>query len=89
MVVFLKQALYNREFLAYDDYKFVTKEGLQEIGLDNLIGTSLLRAYMHGYFIDARLYNRAVTFVQPHAIKNLRRRKVILFFTLTVISFNF
>uniref|UniRef100_A0AC34RS41 NUC153 domain-containing protein n=1 Tax=Panagrolaimus sp. JU765 TaxID=591449 RepID=A0AC34RS41_9BILA len=60
----------------YDDYKFVTKENLQEIGLDNLIGTSLLRAHMHGYFIDARLYNRAVTFIQPQAVKNLRRRRI-------------
>jgi hypothetical protein len=35
----------------YDDYKFVTKEELEKLGLDHLIGTNLLRAYMHGYSI--------------------------------------
>ena len=27
----------------YDDYKFVTKDELTDLGLDHLIGTSLLR----------------------------------------------
>lgn len=33
----------------YDDYKFVTKQDLENLGLEHLIGTNLLRAYMHGY----------------------------------------
>lgn len=33
----------------YDDYKFVTKQELAELGLEHLEGTNLLRAYMHGY----------------------------------------
>ncbi|KAL1534145.1 nucleolar protein 10-like [Salvia divinorum] len=32
----------------YDDYKFLTKEDLAKLNLTNLIGTNLLRAYMHG-----------------------------------------
>lgn len=32
----------------YDDYKFVTKQELETLGLEHLIGTDLLRAYMHG-----------------------------------------
>lgn len=27
-------------------------------GLTHLIGTNLLRAYMHGYFMDMRLYHK-------------------------------
>lgn len=38
----------------YDDYKFVTKQKLIDIGLDHLIGTNLLRAYMHGWVIIVR-----------------------------------
>lgn len=34
--------------VVYDDYKFVTKQELIDIGLDHLIGSKLLRAYMHG-----------------------------------------
>lgn len=32
----------------YDDYKFITKQELESLGLDHLLGTNLLRAYMHG-----------------------------------------
>jgi hypothetical protein len=40
----------------YDDYKFVTREDLERLNLTNMLGTNLLRAYMHGFFIDHRLY---------------------------------
>lgn len=45
----------------YDDYKFLTKEDLAKLNLTNLIGTNLLRAYMHGYFVDYRLYKKVKT----------------------------
>ena len=38
----------------YDDYKFLTIEELKSLSLHSLIGTNLLRAYMHGYFVDHR-----------------------------------
>lgn len=62
--------------IVYDDYKFVTKTELDELGLSNLIGTTLLRAYMHGYFIDFRLYNKAKAIVQPLAYKDFQKKKV-------------
>jgi ribosome biogenesis protein ENP2 len=43
----------------YDDYKFITNDELDDLGLEHLVGTKLLRAYMHGYFMDARLYRKA------------------------------
>lgn len=61
----------------YDDYKFVTADQLEEVGLSHLIGTSILRAYMHGYFIDVRLYNKAKTFTQPFAYENYKQRKLL------------
>jgi ribosome biogenesis protein ENP2 len=42
----------------YDDYKFLTLKELETLGLSHLIGSDLLRAYMHGYFMDIRLYNQ-------------------------------
>lgn len=45
---------------AYDNYKFLTKKELESFGLDTLIGTqkgmSVLRPYMHGYFISQKLW---------------------------------
>lgn len=60
----------------YDDYKFVTKQELEELGLDNLIGTNMLRAYMHGFFIDMRLYNKAKDVVDPFAWERYKKEKI-------------
>ena len=46
----------------YDDYKFVTKNEISELGLDHLVGTQLMRAHMHGYFMDIRLYRKVFPF---------------------------
>lgn len=48
----------NSQTTIYDDYKFLTTEDLERLDLTDLIGTNLLRAYMHGYFIDYRLYKK-------------------------------
>ncbi|KAL5726504.1 hypothetical protein ACHQM5_009543 [Ranunculus cassubicifolius] len=58
----------------YDDYKFLTKEELEKLNLTNLIGTNLLRAYMHGYFIDYRLYKKAQALANPTAEEDLREK---------------
>jgi len=34
-----------------------------------LIGTNLLRAYMHGFFMDVRLYNKAKDIANPFAFE--------------------
>ncbi|KXJ07855.1 Nucleolar protein 10 [Exaiptasia diaphana] len=61
----------------YDDYKFVTKEELEKLGLTHLVGTNLLRAYMHGYFMDIRLYQKAKTIAEPFAFEEYRKRKIL------------
>lgn len=60
----------------YDDYKFVTEEELKRIGLENLIGTDILRAVMHGYYIDSRLYNKAKMIANPFDYDDFLKRKV-------------
>ncbi|TYK06958.1 nucleolar protein 10 [Cucumis melo var. makuwa] len=57
----------NAQPTIYDDFKFVTKEELGRLNLTNLIGTNLLRAYLHGFFIDYRLYKKAKALVDPFA----------------------
>ena len=54
----LTEELEETEQTVYDDYKFVTSHDLEELGLAHLVGTPLLRAYMHGYFIDLKLYHK-------------------------------
>lgn len=60
----------------YDDFKFLTKEDLEKLNLSSLIGTNLLRAYMHGFFIDYRLYKKAQALADPFAYDTyIERRK--------------
>ncbi|XVF56273.1 hypothetical protein PTKIN_Ptkin06aG0105700 [Pterospermum kingtungense] len=60
----------------YDNYKFLTKEDLEKLNLTNLIGTNLLRAYMHGFFIDYRLYKKAKALADPFAYETyIEQRK--------------
>lgn len=60
----------------YDDYKFVTAKEVESLGLSNLIGSNLLRAYMHGYFMDMKLYDKAVSVANPFAYKEYRKQKI-------------
>ncbi|KAF2314635.1 hypothetical protein GH714_028121 [Hevea brasiliensis] len=70
----------NAQTTIYDDYKFLTKEDLEKLNLTNLIGTNLLRAYMHGFFIDYRLYKKAKALADPFAyeayIEQRKREKL-------------
>lgn len=44
----------------YRDYgRFITRQELDKLALSHLVGTPMLRAYMHGFFLDNRLYRKA------------------------------
>uniref|UniRef100_A0A8C5SGF2 Nucleolar protein 10 n=1 Tax=Laticauda laticaudata TaxID=8630 RepID=A0A8C5SGF2_LATLA len=66
----------NPETTVYDDYKFVTRKDLENLGLAHLIGSPLLRAYMHGFFMDIRLYHKVKMMVNPFAYEEYRREKI-------------
>ncbi|KAJ3415165.1 Nucleolar protein 10 [Chytridiales sp. JEL 0842] len=60
----------------YDDYKFVSRKELSRLGLDHLIGTNLLKAYMHGFFVDLRLYFKAKAIANPFEYEEHRRKLI-------------
>ncbi|XP_025783043.1 nucleolar protein 10 isoform X3 [Puma concolor] len=66
----------NPESTVYDDYKFVTKKDLENLGLAHLIGSPFLRAYMHGFFMDIRLYHKVKLMVNPFAYEEYRKDKI-------------
>lgn len=43
----------------YDNYKFVTLQELQNLGLEHLLGTDNIKAYMHGYFVEVKVWKKA------------------------------
>ena len=60
----------------YDDYRFVTRAELERIGLASAVGTQLLRPYMHGFFIDSKLYGKAAALLAPFDYGAYRASKV-------------
>jgi ribosome biogenesis protein ENP2 len=60
----------------YDDYKFITRKELTRLGLDHLVGTNLLKAYMHGFFVDLRLYQKAKSIADPFEYEAHRRAQI-------------
>ncbi|KAJ3169537.1 Nucleolar protein 10 [Geranomyces variabilis] len=60
----------------YDDYKFVTRKELSNLGLDHLVGTNVLKAYMHGFFLDLRLYEKAKAIANPFEYDEYKKRMV-------------
>uniref|UniRef100_A0A3Q1ENJ8 Nucleolar protein 10 n=1 Tax=Acanthochromis polyacanthus TaxID=80966 RepID=A0A3Q1ENJ8_9TELE len=64
------------ESTVYDDYKFVTRKDLDNLGLSHLVGSSLLKAYMHGFFMDIRLYHKVKSMANPFAYEEYRKDKI-------------
>ena len=53
----------------------MTRAERSELGLENLIGTEALRAYMHGYFMDNKLYQRAKMVAKPSMYEEYQKEK--------------
>ncbi|RUS32954.1 WD40-repeat-containing domain protein [Jimgerdemannia flammicorona] len=66
----------NPQQNVYDDYKFVTRKELAALGLEHLIGSNVLKAYMHGFFVDLRLYEKAKLIANPFAYDEYRERVI-------------
>ena len=60
----------------YEDYKFITKTELEELGGNGLIGTPLLRGYMHGFFIEMKLYTKLRAVSKPFEYDEHRKNKI-------------
>jgi ribosome biogenesis protein ENP2 len=48
----------------------------EKLGLANLIGTPMLRAYMHGFFIDNKLYSKAKAIADPFAYEAYKKKRI-------------
>lgn len=62
--------------MVYDEYKFVTKQDVFELGCTNLIGTKMLKEYMHGYLMHLRLYNKVKAKLELINYKESRSQRI-------------
>lgn len=60
----------------YQDYKFVTREELDKLGVTKLIGTPYLRAYSNGFYIDFRLYSKIRAIAKPDEYKDYIKDRI-------------
>lgn len=61
----------------YDNYKFLTLKELEQLNMAHLVGTtSLLRPYMHGYFVAQKLYEEARLISQPELWQEQRTKSI-------------
>ncbi|KAG9254675.1 WD repeat protein [Emericellopsis atlantica] len=60
----------------YDNFKFLTVPELKQLSLGHLVGKSnLLRPYMHGYFVDTKLYDQAKLIANPYMFEEDRAKR--------------
>ena len=61
----------------YERHKFLTLPQLQSLNLSHLVGTtSLLKPYMHGYFVAQRLYEEAKLIADPFIFEEERNKRI-------------
>lgn len=57
----------------YDDFKFVTSADLDKLNAAHLIGTPVLKSYMHGYFMELKAYQKLVVATDPFAYQKYKQ----------------
>ena len=60
----------------YEDFKFLDRAELERLNMSHLIGTQLLRPYMHGFFVNLGLFERARLLANPTAYSDARERAI-------------
>lgn len=60
----------------YSNYRFITRDDVVKLNLSHLIGTKVLRSYMHGFFIDNELYDKVNLIANPNSYRDRRDREI-------------
>lgn len=60
----------------YSNYRFITRDDVKKLNLTHLVGSKVLRAYMHGFFINTELYDKVSLIANPNAYRDEREREI-------------
>ncbi len=60
----------------YCMFRFVTRPELDSLGMGHLVGTNLLRAYMHGFFMHNKLFQKAKAISAPVDYATVRKERI-------------
>lgn len=53
----------------YEDFRFVSREDLSALNMENIIDSKLVIPYMHGFYISKNLYEKARVVANPDSFK--------------------
>jgi ribosome biogenesis protein ENP2 len=68
--------IHSGQETVFENYKFLSRDDLEKLGISNLIGTPMLRGYMHGFFVDINLYNRVRAVANPFEYEEYQKKKL-------------
>ncbi|AET37640.1 ribosome biosynthesis protein ENP2 Ecym_1412 [Eremothecium cymbalariae DBVPG len=60
----------------YSNYRFITRQDVSKLNLTHLVGSKVLRAYMHGFFINSELYDKVSLIANPNSYRDEREREI-------------
>lgn len=60
----------------YSNYRFITRDEVAKLNLSHLVGSKVLRSYMHGFFIDNELYDKVNLIANPNSFRDEREREI-------------
>lgn len=60
----------------YSNYRFINRENVAKLNLSHLIGSNVLRSYMHGFFISTDLYDKVNLIANPNSYGDQKERDI-------------
>lgn len=60
----------------YSNFRFITRDEVAKLNLTHLIGSNVMRSYMHGYFINSELYDKVNLIANPNSYQDQREREI-------------
>lgn len=60
----------------YSNYRFITRLDVNKLNISHLVGTKVMKSYMHGFFIDNELYDKVNLIANPNSYHDQREREV-------------
>ena len=62
--------------MVFDEYKFVSKQEIYDLGCEGLINTKMLKEHMHGYLMHLKLFNKLKSKMEGISYLEQRQQRI-------------
>lgn len=67
---------YTNDSMLNNEYVFITNEQVDQLNINHLKGTKNLIAYLHGYFIPAKVYSDIKSVVDKNSFNDMKKKMI-------------